>query len=74
MVSYTDEHGVCVIAQNEAATKLSPAFGPILRASKAASDDAALLLVQRNISWGDYSQKVKQARETAKSQISQIRI
>lgn len=71
---YADEAGVCIAQSLDQSTKVAPPAGPILSAAKSDNEAIMILLVKRQISWGDAAQRQKKAQEDTTAKLRAARL
>jgi hypothetical protein len=73
MIAYADDTDLCWRPYIQEIANIAPAMASIRQQARTTQKDAVLLLVQRKISWGEWSQKMKAASEDAAARMAQVK-
>jgi hypothetical protein len=74
IVAYHDELIPCYNKYAAAASQVHPAIGPILAQERSDTEAVQLLLIKRQLTWGEAAQRERQIVDAAKAKLRAIRL
>lgn len=74
VTSYVDEANACTTQSLDQFSKVAPPVVPILLAVKSDNEAIMILLVKRQISWGDAAQRQKKVQEDTTTKLRAVRL